>query len=108
MWNFRTEIEPKWSYLDAFDNHWLGNATLHRRLSRWARKTYNSIFHPKNKGHALSSYNHSYSALSLSNSSSESFRKQYLSKEVADLELPDLNQEALRLQELVFGQQLEF
>ena len=23
MWNFRTELEPKWSYVESYDNGWI-------------------------------------------------------------------------------------
>ena len=27
IWNFRTELEPRWSYIEAYDNGWLNNYT---------------------------------------------------------------------------------
>ena len=23
MWNFRTELEPRWSYIDSYDKGWI-------------------------------------------------------------------------------------
>lgn len=27
LWNFRNELEPRWSYIEAYDNGWLNNYT---------------------------------------------------------------------------------
>jgi hypothetical protein len=48
LWNFRTELEPRWSYVQAYDNHWLNsydptysfktNITLNHKLRQHTLK----------------------------------------------------------------------